>query len=170
MCILAASLAVYFLAYSPKGNKSLVYNFSRTIKYDNATGEYYGGSLLGWNASGQVSLNDTNAVEIFMSSSISRQFRAVSSKVVVSFTWTSYAGVTETMTMVIHRQLNGVYSDWTYNSNALGSSNPEISTPYTSKTGFGVDNGTLFTVELTMNNATVGFLNQVELWNSAEVP
>jgi hypothetical protein len=154
--ILAASTLIgYYLEYGPKSNPSLVYDFS-------AYAQYGSGSLLGWNATGNVSVNETNAVVISYLSSISRQFQSLSSTVDVSFNWSSQSGPAEAMTMVIHRQLNGVYSDLTYSSSAEGSA------AYTYKTAFDVDKATAFTVELTMNSP-IGFLYEVELWNSAEV-
>jgi hypothetical protein len=142
------------------------------MQYNYTTNQWYDGSLLGWNASGGATANaQTDAVVIYPFSSISRQFQALDSAVAVSFNWTGASGSTETMTMVVHRQLNGVFRDVTYESNAAGTplnAYPElIFANY--KTTFSVDNGTLFTVKLWMNNNETGFLEQAQLWNSAQV-
>jgi hypothetical protein len=158
--VLAASTLIgYYVENGLKSNPSLVYDFS-------AHAQYGSGSLLGWNATGNVSVNETNAVVISYLSSISRQFQSLSSTVDVSFNWSSQSSIqsetVETLNMIIHRQLNGNYSDLTYSSPAEGTA------AYTYKTAFDVDKGTVFTVELTMNSP-LGFLYEVELWNSAEV-
>jgi hypothetical protein len=160
--ILAASTLVwYYLEYGLKSSPPLVYDFNGASRVNLVTGQV-STSLLGWNAAGNVFVNLTDAVVIFPFGSISRQFQALSSTADVSFNWTSQSGPTEVMTMIIHRQLNGVYGTLSYNSSAEGSA------AYVYKTAFDVDKATVFTVELTMNNYAMGFLYSVKLWNSAE--
>lgn len=105
IAILAAStLIVFYLTSGPKLNLTLSYDFGSTMQYNYTTNQWYGGSLLGWNASGEATVNDTDAVAIYPFGSISRQFQALDSAVAVSFNWTGASGSTETMTMVVHRQ------------------------------------------------------------------
>jgi hypothetical protein len=159
-----SALIGYYVEFGPGwnssgGKPSLVYDFNSTIYYDSLTGQYYGGSFLGWSISSarDVTENETDAITIHFPGSLSRQFKAISSKVTVSFDWTTQ------MTMVVRRQLNAVYSDLNYTRSA------EDLEAYTYTTAFDVDNGTIFTVQFKVDNL-MGFLYRVKLWNSAEVP
>lgn len=158
--LVVSVFVVYYLEFGPGsssswGTPSLVYDFNSTITVNQT--EWYGGSFLGWNASGYVRLNETDAVTIHYPGSLSRQFKALSSKVKVGFDWTS--GVM----MVVNRRLNGVYSDLTYSNDSSGD-------PNTNAYAFDADNGTTFTVQF----EAIGYsiftgLYRVKLWNSAEV-
>jgi hypothetical protein len=166
--ILASVLAVYYLEYMspcsnlPQGNPSLVYDFSNINS---------GGSLLGWNASGSVATNETgDAITIHLGGSLTRQFKAVSSKVGVSYNYTDYFG----MTMLVSRQLNGQVGNLPLYVNAPSAhalQTPDIVTSVIYTTTFDVNNGTTFALEFKASNEyTLVFLCQVKLWNSAEFP
>jgi len=152
--LISSALIGYYLEYgpgshSPSDNPSLAYYFNSTIN---------GGSFLGWNTAGYVSNNETDAVTIHPGGSLSRQFEALSSEVRVSFDWHL------DVTMIIRRQLNGVYGDLTYTNSSLIYYN--IYYAYT--TVFDLDNGTTFTVRFESSGNTITFLHSVELWNSVE--
>ena len=120
-------------------------------------------SILGWNTSAGVYGGATDAITIPPYGSMTSQFKALKSTAAASFNWTPYSGPKETMTMTIHRELKGTFSDQTYQSSVAGQE------AYVYKATFNVDPGTLFTVKIAMTNET-GFLYQVELWNSAQTP
>jgi hypothetical protein len=134
---------------------SLVYDFNGTILIDQY-GYNHGGSFLGWNTSGDVTNNETDAVAIHYPGSISREFTSLSSKVSISFDWSVDA------VMIVSRQLNGVYSDLTY---SYGSSD-ELA--YTNATSFDVDKGTTFTVRFEAGLYEIAFVYRVKLWASDE--
>jgi hypothetical protein len=163
--LIASTLVGYYLEFGRGTSKpavqtvapSLVYDFNSTIVYNpNGPPFYYGGSFLGWNTSGYVTENETDAVAIHYPGSISREFTALSSKVSVSFDWTEYA------TIIISRQLNGVNNDLTYSY----SSNSELA--YTNATSFNVDNGTTFTVRFESSLGNIAFIYRVKLWAANE--
>jgi hypothetical protein len=161
--LVVSLLVVYYFEFGPGsssswGSPSLVYDFNSTIKFDQSD-HNLGGSFLGWNASGYVRNNESDAVTIHYLGSLSRQFMALSSKVNVGFDWT--LGVL----MVVSRRLNGVYSDVTYSN---GESVNDLA--YTNANAFNVDNGTTFTVRFEASVDSITYLFRVKLWNSAEVP
>jgi hypothetical protein len=150
--LISSALIWYYLEYgpgsnSPSGNPSLAYYFNSTIN---------GGSFLGWNTAGYVSNNEGYAVSINPGGSLSRQFEALSSKVRVSFDWFSDA------TMIVSRQLNGVYGDLTYSYSSTSTVRSVNTTP------FDLDNGTTFIVRFESSGNTVTILYSVLLWNSVE--
>jgi hypothetical protein len=152
--LISSALIGYYLEYgpgsnSPSGNPSLAYYFNSTIN---------GGSFLGWNTAGYVSNNESDSVTIHPGGSLSRQFEALTSEVRVSFDWHL------DVTMIIRRQLNGVYGDLTYTNSSLIYYN--IYYAYT--TAFDLDNRTTFTVRFESSGNTITFLRSVELWNSVE--
>jgi hypothetical protein len=157
--LVASALIVYYLESgpnSPSGSPSLSYFFNNTILYDSQVG-YYGGSFLGWKTAGSVFNNETDAVSIRPGGSLSRQFEALSSEVRVSFDWLLDA------TMIVSRQLNGVYGDLTY---SYSSENPLVR--YANTTSFDLDNSTKFTVRFESSGNKVTLLYSVLLWNSVE--
>ena len=161
--LIVSAVAVYYLEFgpgsnSPVGNPSLVYDFNSTIKYNSQDELYYGGSFLGWNASSNVFNNESDAVSIHFLGTLSRKFKALDSRVSVSFDWTLH------MIMVVRRQLSGVFSDLNY-QRAAGDSKA-----YTYQTTFDIDNGTMFTVEFNADTYVMGFLYRVSLWKSSELP
>jgi hypothetical protein len=160
--LVVSALLVYYLEFGPGsgssgGNPSLVYDFNGTITYDSVTGQYSGGSFLGWRASGDVLINETDAVSFHYPSTLSREFEALNSMVNVSLDWSN------AMTMNVTRQLNGTYNVLSY---PIGQSNEDVDV-HTYETAFAVDNGTMFTVQFWVDNVAVGFLYRVKLWSSA---
>lgn len=159
--LILSALIGYYLQFGPSpsqpsGNPSLVYDFNSTIS---------GGSFLGWNASGIVATNETDdAITIHPGGSLSRQFKALGSKVSVSYDYTGYFG----MTMVVSRQLEGHKSDLTYiNTPTQGDYTKSVN--YT--TTFDVDNATTFRLEFEAStDEPSAFLSRVKLWNAAELP
>ena len=135
---------------------SLVYDFNSTILFNGEESHYYGGSFLGWNTTGYVFTNETYAVSIHLGGSLSRQLEAVNSNVRVSFDWLFEA------TMVVSRQLDGVYYDLVYSYSFEGLQ------PNTNTINFDVDNGTKFTVRFVSSGGLSTYLYRVELWNAVE--
>jgi hypothetical protein len=159
--LISAALIGYYLESGPGsnstwGNPSLVYDFNSTILFNGVDGYYYGGSFLGWNTTGNVFNNETYAVSIHLGGSLSRRFEAVNSTFRVSFDWLFEA------TMVVSRQLKGVYSDLTYSYSSEGVQ------PNTNATNFDIDNGTTFVVRFEPSGGLSTYLYRVELWNSIE--
>lgn len=155
--ILASTLTVYYLESSP-GSKSsfsspsLVYDFNSTL---------YGGSFLGWNTSGGVAKNNNHGVSFYSGGFLSRQFRALSPDVCVSFDWETDA------TMVVSRQSGGIYQNLTYAYDYVGA-RVSSSDVITNTTSFEVDNSTTFTLQFEASTYPIATLYRVKLWNCTE--